>query len=60
MKSGIVILCLILFRERDDDKMDEAFYDFFLKREAKFLGKVPLETEFDLEIKFGSIEFYLI
>ena len=49
-----------MFREHDDDKMDEAFYDFFLKREAKFLGKVPLETEFDLEIKFGSIEFYLI
>lgn len=53
-------LCITLLREREDDKMDDAFSDLFLKREPKFLGKVPLDTELDLEISLGYAEFYRI
>ena len=46
--------------EREEDSIDDAFSDFFLKMEAKLLGKVPLETEFDLDSNLGAAEFYLI
>jgi hypothetical protein len=49
-----------LLKEREDDRIDEAFSDLFLNTEPKFLGRVPLETEFDLETNCGPAEFYLI
>ena len=53
-------LWIILLREREDDKIDDAFSDLFLKREPKFLGKVPLDNDLDLEMSLGYAEFYRI
>jgi len=50
-----------LFKDRDYERIEEAFYDFFLNNEPNVLGRVPFDRddllEMDFEWSFGYCEF---